>query len=180
MKQEILIKCDTKLFIALESILDFQGELKVLSEENYQKLKKQILEQGFCAPIFVWKNDGKWYCLDGTQRRITLKRMKSEGYSVPDLPCVEVIAKTKIEAKKKLLSYVSQFGKVSPTGLFQYMAEADIGIENMDDFEIPEVDMDAFREEFFGIGDEAVSESESKEEKEKELTKCPNCGHLIS
>lgn len=146
---EIKIACDTKLYLPLENILDFQGELKSLSTTNYERLKKQILEQGFSAPIFVWKNDAKYYCLDGTQRRLVLNKLKSEGYKIPDLPCVEIFAKTKREAKKKLLSYVSQFGKVEGQGLYQYIIDAELGIEDMEEFEIPELDMEVFKEEFF-------------------------------
>lgn len=146
---EIKITCDTKLYLPLENILDFQGELKSLSSTNYERLKKQILEQGFSAPIFVWKNDAKYYCLDGTQRRLVLNKLKGEGYKVPDLPCVEIFAKTKTEAKKKLLSYVSQFGKVESQGLYEFIIEAEIPIEDMADFEIPEIDMDEFKAEYF-------------------------------
>lgn len=118
MSNIIKITCETKLYLPLENILDFQGELKSLSTTNYEKLKKQIVEQGFSAPIFVWKNDGKYYCLDGTQRRAVCTKLKEQGYKIPDLPCVEILAKTKLEAKKKLLSYVSQYGKVDPQGLY--------------------------------------------------------------
>jgi len=149
MKQEIKITCDVKLFIALENLHAFQGSLKSLSDVNYQKLKKQILQEGFCAPVFVWKNDGKYYLCDGHQRTITLNKMKTEGYKVPDVPAVEIQAKTKREAKKKLLSYVSQFGKVDPKGLYQYILDAELTIEDMSDFEIPEINMEAFKEEFF-------------------------------
>lgn len=158
--KEIKINCDVKLFIALENLNEFQGELKTITDKNYKKLKKQILGEGFCAPVFVWKNDGKYFLLDGHQRKLTLTRMKAEGYSVPDVPAVEILAKTKREAKKKLLSYVSQFGKVDPKGLYQFIEEAELTIEEMDDFEIPEVDMVAFKEEFYGNGE---GEPEPKE-----------------
>ena len=149
MGNEIKVQCDTKLSLPLENILDFQGALKTLSTANYEKLKKQIIENGFSAPIFVWKNDGKFYCLDGTQRRLTLAKLKEAGYKVPDLPCVEIFAKTKLEAKKKLLSYVSQFGKVDKQGLYQYIIDAELGIEDMQEFEIPELNMNEFKEEYF-------------------------------
>lgn len=148
---EIKIACDTKLSVPLQNLNAFQGDLKTLSEANFRKLKKQILDQGFCAPVFVWKNDAKYYLLDGHQRTLTLNKMKSEGYKIPDIPAVEIIAKTKREAKKKLLSYVSQFGKVDSQGLYQYIMEAELGVEELDDFEIPEVDLESFKEEFFDI-----------------------------
>jgi hypothetical protein len=160
MKQEIKITCDTKLYLPLENILDFQGELKSLSSTNYERLKKQILEQGFSAPIFVWKNNAKYYCLDGTQRRLVLTKLKAEGYKIPDLPAVEIFAKTKLEAKKKLLSYVSQFGKVESQGLYEFIIEAEIPIEDMADFEIPEIDMDEFKAEYFADDPPAGAGSE--------------------
>lgn len=149
MINEIKVQCDTKLHIDIENLLEFQGELKSLSELNYEKLKKQILEEGFSAPIFVWKNDGKFYILDGHQRVRTCEKLKASGYKVPPLPAVEIFAKTKLQAKKKLLSYVSQFGKVESQGLYQFIMDAEIDIADMEDFEIPEIDMEAFKEEFF-------------------------------
>jgi len=146
---EIKISCETKLYLPLENIKDFQGALKTLDPDKKEKLKKQILEQGFAAPIFVWKNDGKYYCLDGTQRRVALQDLKSTGYKIPDLPCVEIHAKTKREAKKKLLSYVSQFGKVTGAGLYEFINEAELDLKELEDFEIPEIDLEDFKEEFF-------------------------------
>lgn len=157
---EIKITCDTKLYVPLENLVPFQGELKTLSDFNYLKLKDQILEEGFCAPVFVWKNDGNYYLLDGHQRTLTCQQMKKEGYTIPDLPAVEIFAKTKREAKKKLLSYVSQFGKVDSQGLYEFIIEAEIPIEEMKDFEIPEIDMDSFKKEFF---DNHLKDSELKE-----------------
>lgn len=144
---EIKVACETKLYLPLENLNPFQGSLK--DHGNKEKLKKQILEQGFAAPIFVWKNDGKYHILDGHGRFSACTDLKQSGYKIPDLPCVEIHAKTKREAKKKLLSYVSQFGKVTSAGLYDFMNEAELTIEDMGDFEIPEIDMEAFKEEFF-------------------------------
>ena len=162
MTQEIKINCDTKLYVSHKNLLPFQGELKTLSETNYGKLKKQILDQGFCAPCFVWKNDGKYFILDGHQRATTVLRLSAEGYSVPDLPCVEIYAKTKLEAKKKLLSYVSAFGKVEGAGLYQYILDAELSIEDLEDFEIPEINLEDFKAEFFGeeSTDTAIKETD--------------------
>lgn len=150
MTNEIKIQCETKLYLPLENLNEFQGELKTLSVENFEKLKKQIIEQGFSSPFLVWKNNGKYFLLDGHQRKRVVSKLKEAGYKVPDLPCVEIFAKTKLEAKKKLLSYVSQFGKVDKQGLYQYIIDAELGIEDMQEFEIPEVNMEEFKEEFFG------------------------------
>lgn len=144
---EIKVACDTKLYVALENLKEFQGNLK--NHGNKEKLKKQILEQGFSAPMFVWKNDGKYYLLDGHGRLGACKDLKQAGYKIPDLPCVEIFAKTKTEAKKKLLSYVSQFGKVEGEGLYKFILDAELQVEDLEDFEIPEIDLDEFKAEFF-------------------------------
>lgn len=166
---EIKIACETKLYLPLENLTPFQGSLK--DHGNKEKLKKQILEQGFAAPIFVWKNDGKYYILDGHGRCSALQDLKNTGYKIPDLPCVEIHAKTKREAKKKLLSYVSQFGKVTGAGLYEFITEAELDLEELEDFEIPEIDLEDFKEEFFPedkpVGD--GSEDEIPEVAQNEL-----------
>lgn len=144
---EIKITCDTKLYLPIENLLPFQGSLK--NHGNKEKLKKQILDQGFSAPVFVWKNDGKYYLLDGHGRTSACLDLKQAGYKIPDLPAVEIIAKTKREAKKKLLGYVSQFGHVSKEGLYEFIQDAEIELEELEDFDIPEIDLDEFKEEYF-------------------------------
>lgn len=149
MTNEIKIQCETKLYLPIENLNEFQGELKTLSTVNFEKLKKQIIDQGFSSPFLVWKNNGTYFLLDGHQRKRVVTKLKEAGYKVPDLPCVEIFAKTKLEAKKKLLSYVSQFGKVDKQGLYQYIIDAELGIEDMQEFEIPELNMEEFKEEYF-------------------------------
>lgn len=63
----IKISCSTKDYLPLDTLVEFQGDLKSLSEENYQKLKSEILQTGFAFPIYVWKSkDGvKWSSLNG-------------------------------------------------------------------------------------------------------------------
>ena len=49
--------------------MEFQGELKTLSKEAYQKLRKEIVDLGFVSPVHVWKGeDGKPRILDGHQK----------------------------------------------------------------------------------------------------------------
>jgi hypothetical protein len=173
---EIKIQCDTKLYLQLENLNEFQGALK--NHGNKEKLKKQILEQGFSAPIFVWKNNAKYYILDGHGRASALQDLKQSGYKIPDLPCVEIFAKTKLEAKKKLLSYVSSFGKVEGAGLYQYIIDAELNLSDLDDFEIPEIDMTEFKAQFFEDL-EPKEQKESEEPQEENLKQCPNCGHVL-
>lgn len=140
---EIAIKCHTKDTLALNDLTPFQGDLKNLSESNYQKFKKQILELGFSAPFFVWKHEGKNYIGDGHQRHLTLQQMKKEGIHVPDqLPVVYFEAKDKKEAKKKVLAFTSQYGEMTLEGLSDFAIDGGIEFnEILESFRFPEVDL---------------------------------------
>ena len=82
---EIKVKVKTKDVLSISYLNRLQGDLKILTDENYKKLKNEILTEGFCFAIHVWENkeDAKIYILDGTQRLETLTRMKDEGYKIP-------------------------------------------------------------------------------------------------
>ncbi|MBK8202452.1 MAG: hypothetical protein IPK68_09130 [Bdellovibrionales bacterium] len=60
-KQRIQIKCRGAESVPYDKLNPLQGNLKDLSDENYSKLKKEILELGFSEPISVWENDGKLF-----------------------------------------------------------------------------------------------------------------------
>lgn len=179
MAKIIRIECKGHGVISLSEIEPIQGELKSLSSSGYDKLKNQILMHGFSAPFFLWKNPKKekWSICDGTQRFRVLSELKNQGYEIPKLPYVEIFAKSELEAKKKLLSYVSQFGKVDRQGLYQYIMDSEIDVADLEDFDLPEVDLSQFKEEFFdglSSGDESLPE-----ESEDKTKQCPNCGHFI-
>lgn len=177
---EIKIQCDTKLSLPLENLNTFQGNLKAVGESSYQKLKNEILELGFSAPFFVWKDAAKYYILDGHGRAYTVKRMKEEGYKVPDLPCVEIFAKTKTEAKKKLLGYISQYGKISPTGFHEYIMEAELSLDDLGDLDLPDFNMEEFKAEFFEDIEKDTSPLDQEPKESEEFKQCPNCGHLLT
>lgn len=182
MSKTIRIECTGVGKIKLEDMEPIQGDLKSLSTTNFEKLKNQILTYGFSAPFFLWKNPKKtkWSITDGTQRFRVLTELKKQGYEVPALPYVEIHAKSELEAKKKLLSYVSTFGKVDKQGLYSYIIEAELGIEDMDDFEIPEVDMEMFKAEYFdGLATDTQGPSDDDKKEDEELKQCENCGHII-
>lgn len=150
MIKEVKISCDVKLFLPVEDLNEFQGNLKTLSSVNYEKLKKQILDEGFSAPIFVWQDKGKWWILDGHQRKHVILKLKAEGYAIPSLPCVQIHASTKKAAKKKLLTYVAQFGKVDGQGLYEYIMESELSLEELKEVgDIADINMEDFQKEYF-------------------------------
>jgi len=176
MIKEIQIKCKGSMSLELEQLEAFQGNLKDLTKENYNKLRKQILELGFSEPICVWKNDGKYNILNGHQRVRVLTEMKrAEGYKIPRLPVVEVEADSEHEAKKKVLSLTSQFGEISNASLFEFASINNIDLPTLEDLRFPEILMDSFREEFFDS-----KTNVDLVEKEAEPKKCPNCDAILS
>lgn len=157
----VVIACKGATKLPLDTILEFQGELKELSKESYGKFKDQLLELGFSEPISVWDSDGKMYCLNGHQRLRTLKAMREEGYVIPqELPVNLVEAKSLKEAKKKVLALTSQYGRITEEGLYEFANKAGISFEDLkSSFRLPEIDFDKF-EKSYGSGEESLSEDE--------------------
>lgn len=144
--------------------MEFQGDLKSLSEENYQKLKSEILQTGFAFPIYVWQSkDGVNYILGGHQRTRVLRRLKQENYDVPNVPVVLIEADNVKQAKRRIVQDVSQYGHVEKDGLYEFMnGESELGLEDLKkSFDIPGVDLDSFALEFFE--DNAVAPGEDDE-----------------
>lgn len=169
------IASDALVRVDVNDLVHFQGNLKDLSEENYNRLKAQILELGFSFVIHAWANvEGKRFILDGHQRVRTLLKMRQEGFTVPPIPVVMVQANDFQQAKKKVLAGTSQFGEMTGQGLYEFIAES--GLDWRDvvrDNRFPEIDPVDFVVEFFD------QEAEPKQKvpgvpKEKE---CPECGH---
>lgn len=149
---EILIKCEGAIVLKPQEIVEFQGELKELTVQRYEQLKKSILTLGFSFPENVWLDPqtSKWMCLDGHQRLRTIKKMIEEGYSCESLPCSIVHADNQKQAKRKLLAAASQFGAVTGAGLYEFMSEADMDFKELtENFNFPEIDFPKFQEEFF-------------------------------
>lgn len=138
--------------VSIHDLVPFQGDLKELSEENYQKLKSDILEYGFSEPFTVWLNPAGSKCLmNGHQRLKTLFRMQQEGYQIPELPMVIVRAKDEQEAAMKVLSLTSQFGVMTQKGLYDFIKVKQLKIDQIAiNMRFPEINLTKFKIEFFG------------------------------
>lgn len=106
--------------VEFSKVNDFQGDLKNLNERNYEKLKKSLIEQGLLSPIALWNNNGKLFLIDGQQRK---RVWLTENFQPAKVPYFIVPAKTKTEAKKKLLAYTSQYGRVTKKGYEKFSLE---------------------------------------------------------
>ena len=170
MIKNIPITCETKKYIPLSKLSEFQGNLAELSASNFNKLKSSLLKHGITFAFSVWQNNNKNYLLDGHARKKTLDLLVADGYSVDAVPVVVVSAKNIKEAKTKLLIGRSEYHKTVEQGLYEFLSKAQINIEDVEN-EIELLDMDKFKAEFF---EEANMSIDDKSKSKNNI--CPKCG----
>jgi len=156
------VKSDLEL-IEVDDLEPLQGELKKLTDENFNKLRQSILDKGFKLVLHVWKNAGVNYLIDGHQRAHVLKQLKKQGIDVPKIPCAIIEAENYSQAKETVLLAVSQYGKIDKDGFEEFISGEDF---NLDDFDFPDFDfeMDIESESKDGlIDDDATPETEQNE-----------------
>lgn len=171
--KRIEINCTATHFVPFHKIQILQGNLKDLDASNYLKFKQNILKYGFTSPIHVWVDDDEnLLSLDGTQRLRTLTAMENEGYVVPDIPITRIKANSVKDAKKILLSLASNYGTISPDGLFEFIQDLNYGTlkELTEEYTFPTIDFDK-------LGDEYLKDHTDKPPKKDK--KCPHCGENL-
>lgn len=126
-KKTVRIACHAHAVVPLHVLSHLQGDMKILPQENSDKLAELIRTQGFSAPFNVWRDPhgGKYWVLDGHQRLKTLRRMENDGYYIPPLPINLVDAADIQEAKEKLLAMASQFGSFTKGGTEDFLKSID-------------------------------------------------------
>lgn len=154
----IEIKIKNPKFKKINEIEDFQKSLKTITQEDLQKLKNNIVQNGFIAPIFIWGCK----ILDGHHRVKAIKELLEEGYTlkhedktiINELPIIEINAKNKKEAAKYVLSYTSQYAQLHQKNLYGFMndfelIDLDIQYLNLPDitFNIDKINMPSFEKE---------------------------------
>lgn len=145
-KKAIEIKCKGAGELAITQLTPLQGAFKVLTEDNAQRLRRELVDDGFIEPISVWEDpeSAKTYILNGHQRYTVLMDLRADGYAIPQLPVNFVTATDLNDAKRKILALASQYGSVSTTGLSSLLSELGIEIEAAQEFlNFPEIDLAA-------------------------------------
>ena len=122
----IIIQCKSHKTLPIDRLLEFQGNLKRLTQKNREKLIGSICERGFIAPIFVWDDSGDYRLLDGHQRLKTLLWMREHGWDIPMLPVDIIEADDEQDAKKKLLAISSQYGEFTTDGYAEFTSDIEI------------------------------------------------------
>lgn len=158
----IIIACAGSGSMPVAEFQEMQGDLKTISKENLDKLKKRIVKYGFDAPIYVWGQ----YILDGHQRLSAIMSLISDGYTVDNdmLPICEIKAKNKSDAKKRLLGYISQYGKITKAGFDNFTSDLELDEITLE-IDIPSLDLDHYVDE---SGNE-INDAEPQIDKANEL-----------
>ena len=175
---DLIITCHTGQFSNIDDLNGFQGDLKILTEDNFNKLKNSFIKYGFTSPIFIWLKDDQANILDGHQRIRTLKRLRDvEGWNIPNLPVVHIEAKNESEAKRKILQFCSDFGTMDSQGLYEFISTVGMDVsELVQDCSLRQIDMDDFKAEFFDDPIDFSPEENSKPDKDEEKSVCSECG----
>ncbi len=123
---------DKFLKIDYRHLKPLQGNLKDLTEINYNKLKKSMEEFGYFVPVYVWTDaDGIHWIEDGHGRLRLFTREHAQFYYESEeeqeftyeIPVIGIEAKDRIEAKEKLLVISSQYQTVTQEGYDEYVVD---------------------------------------------------------
>lgn len=158
--KQIPIRCKGNRYLSYGRLKTFQGDLKEMSEANAGKLRASILKYGWVAPVFVWGGD---YILDGHGSLLVLGELLKEGYTIGDLPVVDIEARTKKEAAEILLAINSKYQTITDEGLYRFMHEMELELDDLSIFELPDIDLKDFEAGFFTDETEAAEEEEIPE-----------------
>lgn len=134
----IVIKTKNTDLLHISELNNFQGELKKLTKNEQKKLENSIVRRGFCAPLFVWKENN--YILDGHQRLVAINSLIEKGYCLKlngedtkSLPVIFVDAKDKKEAAELVLAYNSQYGEITKDSLLNFIESFEINYPDLHD-----------------------------------------------
>jgi hypothetical protein len=110
-------------------------------------LKRSIIKHGFSFPVFVWDGDK---ILDGHQRIYAVTRLMSEdGYTIDNIPVVDIEATDTAHAAEKLLLLNSKYGRMTERRLTDFAAAYGLDLESIAaDLIIPDVDFGGLINDF--------------------------------
>lgn len=193
----ILVKVESAENMSIYDMKEFQrlengDELKTLSDDHYEKFKENILENGIFVPFQIWKHNGENYIIDGHQRWKTLRRMRGEGFEIPEVPVSIVEADTMEEAKQKLIYQNTTYGKMNEDRLKRIALESKLQVkEILANYVNPIIDnkkilkdidkiIEKAKETINDTGDKKDDADTTKNGKSKIVHECPECGCKFS
>jgi len=164
MAKKIEITCKGSNYILIDDLKNFQGNLKELPDEDLTRLKNSILKHGFSFPVFIWENN----ILDGHQRIFATRQLIDDGYAIEKIPVVEIMAKGEKEAAEKLLYINSRYAKMTESGVYDFLDDNELRLDDLDNLAIDDIDFD----EIFEINSMTeINEIDENEVREAEKIK---------
>ncbi len=121
----ILNKVKTLKTASVETFLSWEFNTLKDKDRDVTNLKNSIIKNGFSFPVFLWH--GHNYVIDGTGRRKAVEELLKEGYTIKEIPYVEVEAKTIEEARQRVIEASSSFGNITKKSLLDFV-DGDITI----------------------------------------------------
>lgn len=155
----IAVNCNAPL-VPLKELTPFQGSLKTLTKENYNKLRESINRHGIAFPFVYWEHEGVKYILDAHQRKRVLEGLIADGHELEGgmVPAVAVAAPDEAKAKELVLLAASQYGEVTDEGLYEFLHTAELNFDSIKEvLEFPAVDLRLFGRSYY---DEPLPPSE--------------------
>lgn len=145
MDLKIRLACRGAGSVNYKTLVNFQGDLKTLSEEAYQRIRSSIIRFGFMEPISVWNDEGVLKMLNGHQRLTAVKRMvELEGFKPIKLPVNYIDAENYEDAKLRVLALTSDYGQMTQAGAVNYLADMNVTHDDLVTFlQLRQVDLSA-------------------------------------
>ncbi len=143
------ITCTGAELVPIDKLQNFQGSLKTLDQKRYKKIRRAIEKHGFSFPVFVWKDGDDHFIIDGHQRLFTVREMIRDGWKLKDnlIPIDWIQAKTKKEAKEKILLAMSQYGIYTDRSLYEFIELEGLDLEGLKgEIDLPQVNLEKFEE----------------------------------
>lgn len=175
---------EIKNLIKRTELLDWQAlkpfqpdNLKILTKENFERIRTSIIMNNFIAGFHVWEKDGEYWILDGHHRKYVLQALKDEGFILPEkLPCNIVDVNSKKQAIKFLLTYSSEYAHPDPQGVAEFIHKNELDFDELNSFlDLRNTDLPALKMD--SIDFDPVGEDEQGKLDEKKPVTCPNCDH---
>jgi|TARA_Y100000310_G_scaffold255696_1_gene263249 hypothetical protein len=163
-----------------DDLVPFQGGLKDLTNRGYDNLASSLKKNGFFVPVYIWKGASGEHAerpllIDGHQRQRVFQGggFSLEGGLVPTIP---IQARSAQHAAELLLRFDSQHGTRTHQGMYQFVSEHALPIDDLADLDIADYNHEMFKAEFFEevvVGGDAFGEV--TDEGLSTDYKCPKC-----
>ncbi len=175
----IQIKCECSETVDWHELKEFQGGLKKREATDYEKMKTSILKYGWSFVVYYWFDGKTKWILDGHNRKKCLEMFEQDGYFIPPIPAIEVKAKSRAEAKQKLLRLNSTYGTMDASSVLEFV-DGDFELA-FDEISLPSgiIDFSEGEEIAETEGDDEAPEVDEKSEPVSKLGEMYELGNSI-